>query len=94
MEEDSYYYDQNITSFLLECLVWNCPNSVFVNYNTWQERLKQSIIYIYNNTTEEATRWKEWNEVSDLLYLFHNQRKWSRDAVNRHVIKMWHYMGY
>ena len=92
MEEDSYYYDQNITSFLLECLVWNCPNSVFVNYNTWQER--QSIIYIYNNTTEEATRWKEWNEVSDLLYLFHNQRKWSRDAVNRHVIKMWNYMGY
>ena len=71
MEDDGYYNDQNITSFLLECLVWNCPDSVFVNYNTWQERLKQSIIYIDNNTTEEATRWKEWGEVSDLLYLFH-----------------------
>lgn len=94
MEEDGYYNDQNITSFLLESVVWNCPNSVFVNYNTWQERLKEAIIYIYNNTTEDATKWKEWGEVSDLLYLFHSQRKWSRDTVNRHVIQMWNYMGY
>ena len=94
MEEDNFYNDKSISSFLLESLIWNCPDSIFNDYETWNDRIRASISFIYNNTKENSTAYKEWGEVSDLLYLFYNKRKWTREAVNKHMVKMWNYMGY
>ena len=60
----------------------------------WTEWAEDNAEYWSEWAKENGEKWKEWGEVSDLLYLFHSQRKWSRDAVNRHVIQMWNYMGY
>lgn len=79
---------------MLECLVWNCPNTVFVNYDTWTQRVKEAIIFLYNKTKDETNACNEWGEVSDLLYLFHGGRKWSKQDANTHLLKMWNYMGY
>ncbi|MCK9452680.1 MAG: nucleotidyltransferase [Bacteroidales bacterium] len=92
MIEDGEPVSDNITSFLLECLTWNVPNSTINAYNTWTDRLKQSIIYIHEKTkTEEGC--KEWGEVSELLYLFVG-RKWSREDVNEYMVQLWNYLEY
>lgn len=93
MIEDNVGVSDNITSFLLECLVWNVPNHIFNNYDTWTDRLKQSIIYIYNATKEGEETCNEWGEVSELLYLF-RARKWSVKDVNQFMVQMWSYLQY
>ncbi len=81
------------TSFLLECLVWNVPNWVFNNYETWTDRLRESIALLYNNTKEEKDC-KDWVEVSELLYLFHTGRKWSKEDANSYLLSLWGYLEY
>lgn len=93
MVEDGETINKNITSFLLECLVWNVPNRIMNDYNTWTERLKQSIIYIHEQTKEEET-FKEWGEVSELLYLLRGGRTWSRTDVNEYMVKLWNYLEF
>jgi len=90
MLDDNIPVSNNITSYLLECLVWNVPDHIFNNYHTWTERLQQSIIYLYKNTDSEE-KCKEWGEVSELLYLFVG-RKWSRENVNNFLVQMWNYL--
>jgi len=93
MIEDKIQVSDNITSFLIECLLWNVPNEIFNDYNTWTERLKQSIIFLHNNTKEEKDC-KEWGEVSELLYLFYSGRKWSREDVNVFLLQAWKYLEF
>lgn len=93
MIEDKIPVSDNITSFLIECLLWNVPNKTFNDYETWTERLKQSIIFLYNNTKEDKDC-KEWGEVSELLYLFHSGRKWSREDVNAFLLQAWKYLEF
>ena len=93
MENDKLNVSENIKSFLLESLVWNVPNSVINTSGSWTETLKQSIIFLYQNT-EENDLCKDWGEVSELLYLFHNGRKWSRSDVNQYMKVLWNYMEY
>lgn len=93
MIEDGENVSDNITSFLLECLVWNVPNRIFNNYDTWADRLKQSIIYLYENTKEQDSC-DEWGEVSELLYLFRGVRKWSREDVNQYLVQIWNYLEF
>lgn len=85
--------DDSITSFLIECLVWNVPNNIFNQNYLWTDRLKQSIVHLYQSTSQQETC-KEWGEVSELLYLFHNGRKWTWQDVNSYLIKMWNYLEY
>ncbi len=92
MIDDGVPVNSNITSFLLECLVWNVPNDIFNNNDTWTEMLKQSIINLYNRTKDDATC-KEWGEVSELLYLFNN-RKWTRAEVNIYLQQLWNYLEF
>jgi hypothetical protein len=93
MKDDGVTFNPNITSFLLECLVWNVPNRIMNDYNTWTDRFQQSIIYIHEQTKEESTC-KEWGEVSELLYLFYSGRKWSRTDVNEYMVQLWKYLEF
>lgn len=93
MIDDGVKVSDNITSFLLECLVWNVPNRIMNDYDTWTERLKQSIVYIYEQTKEEDTC-KEWGEVSEFLYLLRGGRKWSRTDVNEYMVQLWNYLEF
>lgn len=93
MIDDGEKVSDNITSFLLECLVWNVPNRIMNDYDNWTDRLRESIIYIYNQTKKEETC-KDWGEVSELLYLFYNGRKWSRTDVNEYMVQLWNYLEF
>jgi hypothetical protein len=93
MIDDNLTVNSNIKSFLLECLVWNVPNNIFDDYNTWNERLKQSIIFLYQNTKEQETS-NEWGEVSELIYLIRDSRKWTRKDINDYLLQLWNYLEY
>lgn len=92
MIDDGLPVNDNITSFLLECLVWNVPNRIFNDHDTWTDRLKESIRFIYKKT-ENPEDCKDWGEVSELLYLFVG-RKWSQKDVNDYMIQMWNYLEF
>jgi hypothetical protein len=93
MIDDGENVSDSITSFLLECLVWNVPNRIMNDYETWTDRLKESIIYIHDKTKEESTC-KEWGEVSELLYLFYGSRKWSYQDANSYMILLWNHLEF
>ena len=93
MIEDGLPVSGNIRSFLIEGLLWNVPNSIFTNQDTWNDILRQTIIFLYNNLkTEEGC--KEWGEVSEHFYLFHSGRKWNREDTSAFLVQMWNYLEY
>ena len=93
MRDDGIDVSDNITSFLMECLVWNVPNSKIDDHDNWTERLKQSIIYIHEQTKEQETC-NDWGEVSELLYLWRGNRKWSRTDVNNYMVQLYNYLEF
>ena len=80
-----------ITSFLIECLVWNISDQIIIGYNTWIETVKQAIIYLYNSIDDG--KHIEWREVSEMLYLFRG-RKWTDQDAKQWLYDAWNYMGY
>ena len=92
MIEDGEAVNDNISSFLLECLLWNVPYWIFNDYDTWTERLKESLRYLYQNTKEDKLC-QDWGEVSELLYLFVG-RKWNREMINDFILQMWIYLEF
>lgn len=93
MKSNGKSVPSGITSFLLECLIWNVPDRIFNNNDTWVSLVREVIIYLYN-ATKSDTDCKDWGEVSELLYLFHSERKWTREQVNQFMINAWNYIGY
>ncbi|MFY9089505.1 nucleotidyltransferase domain-containing protein [Arcobacter aquimarinus] len=93
MIEERIEVSDNITSFLLECLIWNVPNKIILDSFTWNELLKNSIVYIFKQTKEDGNS-NEWGEVSELLYLFYDERKWTKSDVNYFMIQLWNYLEY
>lgn len=91
MVDDGVVDKEKISSFLVECLVWNIPDGIITKYFTWDETVKESIIYLYNAIKNNEH--KEWGEVSERLYLF-VARKWTTDDVKDFLCDMWNYLGY
>ncbi len=91
MVDDKKTNGDKITSFLVECLVWNIPNITITGYNSWTETVKQAIIYLYNEIKEN--RHGQWTEVSKMLYLF-KSRKWTDNDVKQWLYDAWNYLGY
>jgi hypothetical protein len=93
MVEDGLPVSDNIRSYLLESLLWNVPNNIFNNENSWNNILRSTIISLYNSTkTDEGC--KSWGEVSEQFYLFHSERKWNIKDTNAFLVQMWNYLEY
>ena len=96
MENEGYYSNTNITSFLLESMVYLLPTSYYSIYSdsySWNDIFRKAIIYWFNATKADNSEWNEWKEVSELLPLMRGH-KWSRADVNEFTVKMWNYLGY
>ena len=48
----------------------------------------------YVNNAIKNGEHKEWGEVSELLYLFHNGRKWTDVDVKQWLYNAWNYLEY
>lgn len=91
MVEEKKVDGEIITSFLVECLIWNIPNSIITGYSTWNETVKHAIVFLYNAMNNE--KHTKWAEVSNILYLFIN-RKWTDQDVKEWLNDTWNYLGY
>lgn len=91
MAEDGVF--RELPSFFIECLAYNCPNSVFAR-STWTDRLREMLVHIWNELQGDEPNEGRWVEVSDCFYLFHSDQKWSR-ADGREFAKVaWNYFGF
>ena len=90
MVDDGKANGDKITSFLIECLVWNLPDNIIKLQNTWKETIHNSITYLWNAINEG--KYKEWGEVSERLCLFHSERKWTPDETKDFLYSMFNYL--
>ena len=80
-----------IPGFLIECLVWNAPDSCFAG-NTWDARVQAVLAYLTTNTASPATC-NEWCEVNDIKYLFRSSQKWTRAQAHAFARRAWYFVG-
>ena len=92
MEDDGVAAAKNIPSFLVECLVWNVPNSGFF-HTTYKQDLRNALAHTFNGTIKEDTC-KEWGEINELKYLFRPSQKWSRQGAHAFLSAAWDYVGF
>lgn len=71
-----------ISSFLIECLVWNLNNSMFIQNKTYKECLNDITIKLYEDMWNKEV-YKNYAEVSDLFYLL----RWWRVNTTPNEIK-------
>lgn len=89
-------YHGEVPSYLVECLVYNCPDSVF-KCKTWTEVVKGVIVHIWDqlqgdSEPKESSRW--WLEVNECKYLFASGQKWTRADGRDFAKAAWNYLGY
>lgn len=92
MSDNGIYQAKVILGFLIECLIWNVPNSNLSN-SSHMEDVRKSLIYLYEKTKEYESC-KEWGEVSELKYLFRTLQKWTYEQVNKFIVTAWNYIGF
>jgi hypothetical protein len=80
-----------ISSFLIECLVWNVPDGKF-GHASYYDDMKEVLRFLYLNTKDPKTC-AEWHEESDLKWLFKGAA-WKSVQVNAFVLAAWHHVGF
>jgi hypothetical protein len=83
---------EKMASFLLESLVYNCPDKVFTQA-THYEDVKAVIAYLWGKTQDD-TEAKDMLEVNDIKYLFHVTQAWERTDVHQFLFDAWVYVGF
>ena len=82
----------SISSFLIECLVFNAPVEVF-DHDDYTTVIRDLIIKVWTSTKTPETC-SDWVEISRLKYLFRNTQPWTHTQANAFLHKAWNYIGY
>lgn len=80
--------DKLVSSFLIECLVYNVPNDHFIA-GSYKQTLKNVITRIYNDM-DDMTKGNKYVEVSELKWLFTGTSRSMSDAKD-FMLKCWLY---
>ncbi|MGJ1390126.1 nucleotidyltransferase domain-containing protein [Sphingobacterium spiritivorum] len=81
--------DDLVSSFFIECLVYNVPNNQFISEN-YTQTLRNVIVKIYQDMENNA----DYTEVNKLLWLFSNRSPRTRQNALVFMQKCWNYLGY
>ena len=87
-------YHRSVPSFLIESLVYNCPDDMFL-LSTWTTPVKHVIGHIWEGTqgSVEPSDSERWLEVNECKYLFHSGQKWTRKDARDFAHASWNYLG-
>lgn len=85
-------YHREVPSFLVECLVYNCPDEIFAR-STWTATVKGVMAHIYAGLdgAEPIDNSQRWIEVSEAKYLFARQ-KWTRQDGRDFAYAAWNFL--
>lgn len=92
MEDENIAAAANIPSFLIECLVWNCPDIAFA-HERYTDDVRYVLAHLFNNTRKDE-ECAEWGEENELKYLFRPSQPWTRQRVHSFVSAAWDYAGF
>lgn len=81
---------RELPSFFMECLAYNCPDSVFKR-DSWVERLKGMLVHIWDELQGDEPESGRWVEVNNCFYLFHKSQEWSREDGREFAKAAWNY---
>jgi hypothetical protein len=82
-----------VPSYLVECLVYNCPDSVF-GESTWTNRTRRALIHIWNELEGEEPTYGRWLETNECNYLFHAGQAWTRTDSRAFAKAAWNFLGF
>lgn len=91
MAENGTY--RELPSFFMECLAYNCPDTVF-SHSTWTECLQSMLIHIWDNLQGDEPTTDRWLEVNECFFLFHPNQKWTREDGREFAKAAWNYLGF
>ncbi|MEU0792439.1 nucleotidyltransferase [Amycolatopsis sp. NPDC005961] len=83
--------DEELPSYLTECLVYNVPNKYF-NHATYLADMREVLATIFNATLVKGD-WNDWEEVHELKYLFRGKVSWTREQVHTMASAAWDHLG-
>lgn len=92
MADEGYAAAVPISSYLIECLVWNVPNEAF-GHSELKADVRWALAHLWNETRTNETC-NEWGEINELKYLLWSGQPWSREQVNTFLQAAWDYIGF
>lgn len=92
MLDNGHIVAQPIPSYLIECFVWNAPDTCFGN-STLREDVRAVLAFLWRQTLADDTC-NEWGEINELKYLFRDGQPWNRQQVNDFLLGAWNYIGF
>jgi hypothetical protein len=76
-----------VPGYLIECLLWNAPNSCF-GYTRFLDDVEAVLRFLWTPLqTDTAVR--EWGEINELTYLFRPGQRWTRQQAFNFIDKAW-----
>jgi hypothetical protein len=92
MDDQGVAAAKPMSSFLIECLVYNVPDGKF-GHSGYYDDLREVLRFVFLNTkTDEDCQ--DWHEESDLKWLFKGDKGWTRAEVNVFVLAAWSHVGF
>lgn len=83
-----------MASFLIECIVFNAPDSCFnLSEDSFYPDVRAVISAMWNATKDDASADK-LVEVSRMKTLFRDGQSWTRDQVHRFLLHAWKHVGF
>lgn len=87
-------YHRVVPSFFVECLVYNCPDSIFAKAD-WTARVKGVLYHVWDSlqgNVEPSDEGDRWLEVNEAKFLFHSAQDWSRKDGRDFAYAAWNYL--
>ncbi|MDD4111316.1 MAG: nucleotidyltransferase [Clostridia bacterium] len=75
-------------SFMIESMLYNVDNSVYILNETWRGialRSCENIWSYLNNDESKLMDLLKWKEVNGYKFLFHNYQKWTKDDAKQFI---------
>ena len=86
---------REVPSYFVECLVYNCPDNVFVE-PSWTKTVRGIIVHIWNELegAEPTNGSERWLEVNECKYLFNSAHTWTRKDGRDFAKAAWNYLEF
>lgn len=92
MQEDDVAVAHNVSSFLIESLVWNAADVRFA-FDSYTSIVREVLAETFNETlTPEGC--SDWGEVNERKYLFRGGQPWAREQAHNFLSAAWDYVGF
>jgi len=92
MAEHNILAAKPIPSYLIECVVYNAPNTCF-GHSRYSDDMRAVIGSVWRGTqTDDAC--EEWGEVNEMKYLFWPRQPWTRAVTHAFLEAAWGYVEF